>query len=78
MPYRSHSIISRIFSAPKYLFCAFLLLHGSSKVYAQTDTIGQTLQLYNTKKNFVMVNACIGGGDYPFAGLGLSLNRQFY
>lgn len=78
MPYISHIIISRIFSAIKYLLCAILLLHGSSMVYAQADTTGQVLQVYNTKKNFVMVNACVGGGDYPFAGLGLSLNRQFF
>src|SRR5688500_10020213 len=34
--------------------------------------------LYNTKRNFVFLNGSLGGGDYPFGSLGITLSRQFF
>jgi hypothetical protein len=70
--------VSRIFSVTKCLVSIFLWLQSWSIVNAQTDTTEQAIPTYNTKKNFVMMSASVGGGDYPFAGLGLSINRQFF
>ena len=35
-------------------------------------------KLYNTKRNFMMLHIGTGGGDYPFASLGLNLGRHFF
>jgi len=47
-----------------------------SALEAQTEVNDQTLRSYNTKKNYVFFSGSLGGGDYPFAGLGLNLGHQ--
>jgi hypothetical protein len=37
-----------------------------------------TTELYNTRRNFVTINGATGGGDYPFAALGLNIGRHFF
>jgi hypothetical protein len=57
------------------LFAAFFCF---SELPAQTTGNVPSPVLYNTKRNFVFLNASTGGGDYPFFGMGLTLSRQFF
>jgi len=43
---------------------------------ATTDSLTPALLTVPFHRNVVMVHACIGGGDYPFGGLGLTLSRR--
>jgi len=61
-------------------FCTVIafLLSGAIQLSAQTSGSNKGATQYNTKRNIIFLNGSIGGGDYPFAGLGLTLSRQFY
>ena len=68
----------KIFIRNSFSLLTFFLIFSFSLLHAQTDSTFQSLQSYNTKKNFVFINGSLGGGDYPFAGLGLSLSHQLF
>jgi len=57
-------------------FTTITLFSFSFTLNAQSETEFQ--RVYNTKRNFISLSGNIGGGDYPFAGLGLMLSRQFF
>jgi hypothetical protein len=57
-------------------FFILTILCFCSALHAQLDSLHH--RTFNTKRNFVLVNYCVGGGDYPFAGLGLTLSRTFF
>ena len=62
----------------KWLLIAIVATSFLGQLNAQTIEVSQAPAQYNTKRNYVFLNASIGGGDYPFAGLGLNLSRQFF
>jgi hypothetical protein len=67
-----------LYTFSKFQIILFAATFCFSILNAQTNSNLQTSAQYNTKRNYVFVNACIGGGDFPFKGLGLNLSRQFF
>ena len=59
-----------------YFLCPFIILASMSGLSAQSSN--ELIPDYHTKKNFVLLSGGTGGGDYPFASLGLTLSRQFF
>jgi len=60
----------------KSFLIAFTALFCLNILNAQMNAKADSTKLYNTKSNYVFLNYSFGGGDYPFAGLGLNLSRQ--
>ena len=59
------------------MLMTLLIITGSiNGLRAQMDSLHHAV--YNTKRNFMMINVCLGGGEYPFGGLGITLSRTFY
>jgi hypothetical protein len=67
-----------VYTFSKFPIIVFATTFCFSVLNAQTNTNPQTSALYNSKRNYVFVNACAGGGDFPFQGIGLNLSRQFF
>lgn len=63
-------------SLPLPLLTLLFLIFVVSTLSSQSGL--QTERFYNTKRNFIFLNAGTGGGDYPFASLGITLSRQFF
>ena len=60
----------------KCLLAVFFFTFCCLEISAQSDVNDQTPRSFNTKKNYVFFSGSIGGGDYPFAGLGINLSHQ--
>lgn len=59
------------------LLLMLILFSGHNYLNAQNQTDHLEPELFHTKNKFVLINGGIGGGNYPFNSLGISLNYQF-
>lgn len=66
-------MVNQIF---KFILSLILIINQYS-VFAQENLVDKDQNIFHTKRQYVMINYGIGGGNYPFQSLGLNLSYQF-